>query len=456
MNRLKRIAALFCFLLMLASCSDVPQSEGGLKPDVPAETGGVGRDPLSVAAVELVENGGAVGQAEEQEYVPEPDPAEMEEAPVSGSSGNQEEQTEKDKSALGNWLSLFNRDKDKDGQENKEDKEEKQSSGSSSGNTDQSGGEPLEHGNAPDGWGPKTDVPEGSLSPFGSIGWWVENGIYKYDIPKQNAYGETTIDEMYSFPTTRFDDANKPPDVDNWFFGQTFYDESTGEVTYGWDRWESTKAAFRKYGAIYRGDETRKVIYLTFDCGYEYGSTEPILNALRDKGAPGTFFLTGPFVRGESNLFDKEYMHNLIRRMLDEGHLVGSHTNNHLDMTTLSVERAVDEMRQVEKYYKEEFPDAPDMLYFRPPAGAVNEWLLRLEAKLGYRTVLWSYTYKDYIVDEQWPYEDALNTLKEHLHPGCVYLLHAESSTNAAILPEFIDWVRAQGYVIEPLCGIGA
>ena len=120
------------------------------------------------------------------------------------------------------------------------------------------------------------------------------------------------------------------------------------------------------------------------------------------------------------------------------------------------MDEVIDEMRQVEKDYKAQFPDAPDMLYFRPPAGAVNEWLLRIEAKMGYRTVTWSYTYKDYDVYNQWDYYDALNILKEHLHPGCVYLLHAESSTNAEILPEFIDWIRAQGYVIEPICAIEA
>ena len=292
-------------------------------------------------------------------------------------------------------------------------------------------------------------VPEGSLAPFGAIRWWIEDGLYRYDIPKQNTSGMASVDEMAAFPTTRFEDANKPPDVDNWYPGEVAYDESTGEAVYKWDRLDSTKEAFRRYGAIYRGDETRKVCYLTFDCGFEWGATAPILDALRDKGAPGTFFLTGYYVNTESN-------HELIRRMLDEGHVVGNHTYNHLDMTMLTAEEVIREMRSVEEAYKAVFPDAPDMLFFRPPAGAVNEWLLRLEAKMGYRTVTWSYTYKDYDRYNQWPYEDALNILKVHLHPGCVYLLHAESTTNAAILPEFIDWIRAQGYVIEPLCGIGA
>jgi len=286
-----------------------------------------------------------------------------------------------------------------------------------------------------------------SLSPFGAIRWWKENGIYRYDFPARNTSGTATLDEMYSFPCVRLDDANKAPAKDNWFQGKVFYDETTGEVTYYWDRWDSTKDVLNRYGAIYRGDETRKVCYLTFDCGYEYGTTSSILDALRDKEAPGTFFLTGPYVRSQ---------YDLIKRMLDEGHIVGSHTNTHPNMTSLTVDQAIDEMRQVEQDYKALFPDAPDMVFFRPPEGAVNEWLLRLEAKLGYRTVMWSYTYYDYDVNNQWNYDDALNTLKSHLHPGCVYLLHAESSTNAAVLPELIDWIRSQGYEIEPICGIEA
>ena len=293
----------------------------------------------------------------------------------------------------------------------------------------------------------ETAVPEGSLSPFGAVSWRKEDGVYRYAFPARNSTGMETLGEMDSFPNTRFEDANKPPDKDNCFQGKVFYDETTGEVTYYWDRWPSTLAALKKYGGIYRGDETRKVCYLTFDCGYEVGATAKILDALKEKEVPGTFFLTGHYVRTE---------YDLIRRMLDEGHVVGNHTNSHPDMTALTADQAVGEMRQVEEDFKAQFPDAPDMMFFRPPSGAVNEWLLRLEAKLGYRTVMWSYTYYDYDVNNQWAYEDALNTLKTHLHPGCVYLLHAESLTNAAVLPELIDWIRSQGYVIEPICGIEA
>ncbi len=430
MKRIRLTAALLSVLLLSASCA--PKKSAALRPDAPSETGGVGRYTHSASSEEEdIEMDRTdyepLGQPDDTAQTGE-DPAGQEakenteiQLPVMGTESEPAQVEVKD------WTSSAGIPAD-------------------AGRTE-TPVQAQEQNEAPAQTSTASTVPEGSLSPFGSFSWWVEDGKYRYDVPAQNTSGMATIAEMYSFPTTRFEDANKPPDKDNWFPGQATYDESTGEVTYGWDRWESTKETMKKYGGIYRGDETRKVCYLTFDCGYEYGATAKILDALRDKQAPGAFMLTGPYVRTQ---------YDLIKRMLDEGHIVGNHTNNHLDMTTLSVDEVIDEMRQVEKDYKAQFPDAPDMLYFRPPAGAVNEWLLRIEAKMGYRTVTWSYTYKDYDVYNQWDYYDALNILKEHLHPGCVYLLHAESSTNAEILPEFIDWIRAQGYVIEPICAIEA
>ena len=114
------------------------------------------------------------------------------------------------------------------------------------------------------------------------------------------------------------------------------------------------------------------------------------------------------------------------------------------------------EMIRVEEAVKEYFPDAPDLLYFRPPEGDVDEWLIRAAAQLGYRTVLWSFAYSDYRTESQPTYEEGIEAVKRGLQPGCVYLLHAESFTNADILAEFIDWVRSQAYDILPLCDIRA
>ena len=294
-------------------------------------------------------------------------------------------------------------------------------------------------------------VSEGSLAPFGTISWRFENGKYVYDFPARNTAGMATLDEMNTFPTTPFEDAGEG---NGWYFGPVSYDEATGTVTYSWaapgstaDRRASTMATLRKYGAIYRGDETRKAVYLTFDCGYEYGLTGQILDTLKEKQAPAAFFVTGPYVRNEAEL---------VGRMLDEGHVVGSHTNTHPNMTTLTADQVVDEMKQVEDALKAAYPNSPDLLYFRPPEGAANEWLLRIEAKLGYRTVFWSYAHRDWVVDDQPDVATALAKAEGCLHPGCVFLLHAQSSTNAAMLGDLIDYIRAQGYEILPLCEIGA
>ncbi len=302
-----------------------------------------------------------------------------------------------------------------------------------------------------------------SFSPFGRINWSLLNGKYAYDFPKRNAYGLSTLSEMDAFPHTRFVDSKEPPEKDGWYPGKVVYHEDTHAPEYLWawpnstaDRKQSTLDTLAQYGAIYRGDESRKVIYLTFDCGYENGATEKILDSLKAKNAPATFFLTGPFGRGESANYDREYILNLIRRMYDEGHIVGNHTDHHPDMTQLSASEVYEEMQAVEDGLRENFPDAPDLLYFRPPEGAVDEWLLRTEAKLGYRTVLWSFAYNDWLEDAQPSYEEGIAAVKSGLHPGCVYLLHAESQTNADILAEFIDWVRSEGYEILPLCDITA
>ena len=302
-----------------------------------------------------------------------------------------------------------------------------------------------------------------SLAPFGRINWTVLNGKYVYEMPRRISRDLNALNALDAFSHIRFEDSVQPPDKDQWYPGRVIYHEDTHEPEYVWawpgstaDRKQSTLDTLAKYGAIYRGDETKRVIYLTFDCGYEYGATEKILDTLKDKQAPATFFLTGSYARGESHDFEQAYLHSLIRRMLDEGHMLGNHTNTHPDMTTKTAAEVADELIRVEEAVKEYFPDAPDLLYFRPPEGDVDEWLIRAAAQLGYRTVLWSFAYSDYRTESQPTYEEGIEAVKRGLHPGCVYLLHAESFTNADILAEFIDWVRSQAYDILPLCDIRA
>ena len=140
--------------------------------------------------------------------------------------------------------------------------------------------------------------------------------------------------------------------------------------------------------------------------------------------------------------------------MIDEGHILGNHTVNHINMAKATAQEFIDEITGLEDMVKALRPNYGPIRYYRPPEGATSEWALKMADKLGVRTTLWSYTYKDYVTDAQLDHYTALQNLKSGLHPGCVYLLHAVSSTNAAVLGELIDWIRAQGYEILPLCDI--
>ena len=250
--------------------------------------------------------------------------------------------------------------------------------------------------------------------------------------------------------SVHFSDKNPDPkDMGDWYPGKVTRDLTTGQVTYNWDRAADTLALVDKYGAIYRGSSEEKVIYLTFDCGYEYrnadypdGVTADILDTLKEKNVSATFFVTGDYL--ESDI-------DLVRRMLDEGHIVGNHTMNHPRMTTVSAETFVNEIKEANDLLKSKIPSAPDMIFYRPPGGAANEWTLALAHEMGLTTTVWSATEPDYDPSNQPDPMVTLNNDKVKLHNGCVYLLHAVSVTNAQILGELIDYARAEGYEIRSL-----
>lgn len=264
--------------------------------------------------------------------------------------------------------------------------------------------------------------------------------------------GKVTEVTDFSFladKTGRFSDVAGGDIYDCWYPGKVTRDLTTGEVTYNWDRAADTLAYLEKYGGIYRGDETSKVCYLTFDCGYEYrtaeypdGVTVAILDVLKEKGVKGTFFVTGDYVESEWQT---------IQRMLDEGHTVGTHTMHHRHQVELTPEEFVAEIMDNEKLLKSKIPNAPDMIFYRPPEGSANEKTLALAQKMGLTTVFWSATQPDYNTDNQPLPATTLENDKKSLHNGCVYLLHAVSTTNAQILGDLIDYIQGEGYEIKLL-----
>lgn len=227
----------------------------------------------------------------------------------------------------------------------------------------------------------------------------------------------------------------------DWYPGAVKRD-SSGNVTYPWDRYPSTLNYLKQYGGIYRKNTDQKVCYLTFDCGYENGYTEKILDTLKAKNVQAIFFVTGGYVDEKGTL-------PIMQRMLDEGHLIGSHTEHHKIMPTLSDTEFMEELNSLYRKLKGKFGDSFTTLFYRPPQGASSPRDLALASYMGYHTVFWAFAYGDYDRDNQPDPAASLQKMKDSLHPGCVYLLHAISSTNATVLGDLIDFIHAEGYEIR-------
>ena len=199
----------------------------------------------------------------------------------------------------------------------------------------------------------------------------------------------------------------------------------------------SFQEKYRKYDAWFIGEE-EPVIYLTFDCGYENGYTPMILDTLLEKDVPAVFFCVSDYV---------ERQPELVQRMIDEGHAIGNHSDTHPCMPEQSVERCEQEIMNLHNKMEEEF--GYTMTLFRAPAGEFSERTLAQTQQLGYKSVFWSYAYADWDPNNQIGTDKAYAKVTGALHPGAIYLLHAVSPDNAAILGDFIDYAREQGYTFE-------
>ena len=197
-----------------------------------------------------------------------------------------------------------------------------------------------------------------------------------------------------------------------------------------------------QYGAYYLGDTSQKVLYLTFDCGYENGYTEAILDALKKHDAPAAFFVVGHMV---------ESAPDIVRRMAEEGHIVGNHTFHHPDMSSISDLTAFQkELTDLEALYQET-TGQPLSKFYRPPQGKYSAENLKQAQQLGYTTVFWSLAYVDWNVDDQPSAEAAYAKLLPRVHDGAIVLLHSTSATNAAILDELLTKWEEMGYTFAPL-----
>lgn len=178
-----------------------------------------------------------------------------------------------------------------------------------------------------------------------------------------------------------------------------------------------------------------KKICLTFDEGYENGYTPQILDTLKQKKVKAIFFVTYDFASQNPDL---------IKRMIDEGHIVGNHSYRHYSMDEVSDEVAKEEVTYLHNYIKEKFNYT--MSYFRFPKGEFSERSLQIVKDLGYKSVFWSFAYADWDPDNQTEETQAFTHICESTHPGAILLLHAVSKTNTNILGKVIDDIQKQGY----------
>lgn len=223
-------------------------------------------------------------------------------------------------------------------------------------------------------------------------------------------------------------------EITNW--GLSF--RENGKAPIG----NATARALKEYNAYYVGDDEEKVIYLTFDAGFENGNTEQILDTLKNHDVKAAFFLVGHYLEEEPLL---------VKRMVDEGHIVGNHTYHHPDMSKISdVESFKKELVSLEELYKQiTNQDMPK--YYRPPQGKFNENNLVMANDLGYKTIFWSLAYVDWYTDKQPSKEQAFNKLVPRIHPGAILLLHSTSTTNTEILDELLTKYKEQGYTFKTL-----
>jgi len=201
------------------------------------------------------------------------------------------------------------------------------------------------------------------------------------------------------------------------------------------------------YDAYFCADTEEKMIYLTFDCGFENGYTESILDALKKHNATATFFVVGHYL---------ESAPELVKRMVEEGHIVGNHTYNHPDMSKISDRAAFQKEMDDTRSLYEEITGEEMQMYYRPPQGKYSVANLQMAKELGYNTFFWSLAYVDWYQDKQPSHEEAFNKLTSRIHPGAIVLLHNTSKTNGEIMDELLTKWEEMGYSfgsLEDICG---
>ncbi|XMB66850.1 polysaccharide deacetylase family protein [Mycoplasmatota bacterium zrk1] len=198
------------------------------------------------------------------------------------------------------------------------------------------------------------------------------------------------------------------------------------------------------YDVIYIGDTSTKDVYLTFDTGYETGNTSTLLDVLTEENVPATFFVTGHFMRKHPEL---------IKRMYDEGHIVGNHTWSHPDLTSITSKEVELELSKIENKYFE-ITNSKMLKFVRPPRGTFSPKSLKTLTDLGYVTVLWSLAHVDWHQNSNRGWEYAYNSVMDNIHNGAVILMHSVSEDNTLALERIIEDLKTKEFKFKPLTNL--
>ena len=203
---------------------------------------------------------------------------------------------------------------------------------------------------------------------------------------------------------------------------------------------KENKRLLEENNGISLGNNDKKYIYLTFDQGYEAGYTKQILETLKNNQVTGTFFITAHYVNSQPEL---------VKQMIDEGHINGNHTVNHKSMPEIDDEKVKSEIMELHTIVYQKF--GYEMKYMRPPKGEFSERTLKLTQILGYKTVMWSFAYEDWNENKQPDEEKAKTKILNNLHNGEIMLLHGNSKTNTNVLDSVIKEAKNMGYEFKSL-----